>query len=68
LLFSSIPTASAVYWSLFNIEGESSLDAVYVTYATLSDMLNDVNRIDNFFPDGGGAGANVITAVPSWLP
>ncbi len=50
----------SIYWSLFNIEGEGMLDAVYVTYATLDDMLNDTNRTGTFTPDGGGASANVV--------
>jgi hypothetical protein len=45
---------------LFNIEGESSLSAVYVTYATLTDMLMDTNRTGTFSPDSGGAGVNVV--------
>ncbi len=52
--------ASAVYWSLFNVEGERALDAVYVTYATLPDMLNDINRTGVFTPSGFGAGRNVV--------
>ena len=50
----------AAYWSLFNTEGENVASSVYVTYDTLSDMLSDTNRIGTFFPNGGGAGRNVV--------
>jgi uncharacterized protein Veg len=50
--------ARATYWSLFNIEGESSLSAQYVTYGSLADMLGDTNRLGVFSP--GGAGRNVV--------
>jgi uncharacterized membrane protein YwzB len=50
----------ATYWSLFNIEGESSISADYVTYASLMDMLVDTNRLGVFSPGGGGAGSNVV--------
>ena len=52
--------AQATYWSLFNIEGESSLTAQYVTYATLTDMLGDTNRLGVFDPTGGSAGTNIV--------
>lgn len=55
--------AHATYWNLFNLEGESSLGARYVTYSTLTDMLGDVNHLGVFAPDGQGSGqfaANVI--------
>jgi hypothetical protein len=49
------------YWNLFNIEGESSISAGFVTYATLADMLNDENRTGTFFPDGTALAApNVV--------
>ena len=52
--------AQATYWSLFNIEGESILSADYVTYATLTNMLQDTNRTGVFSPNSGGAGRNVV--------
>ena len=60
------------YWNLFNVEGESSLDAAFVTYANLSDMLNDVNRTGLFTPNGSGlfgrnivgSGADIVAPVP----
>jgi hypothetical protein len=49
------------YWNLFNLEGESAAGAVFVTYASLFDMLNDENRIASFAADGAGSfGANII--------
>ena len=48
------------YWSLFNIEGESSLTAQYVTYATLTDMLGDTNRLGVFSPNSFGFGDNIV--------
>jgi hypothetical protein len=49
------------YWNLFNVEGESSLDAAYVTYDNLTDMLNDENRTGLFVADGSGIfGANIV--------
>jgi predicted HAD superfamily Cof-like phosphohydrolase len=53
--------AAPVYWSLFNLEGESTADAIYVTYASLSDMLVDANRTGQFVPNTvGGAARNVV--------
>jgi len=52
--------AFATYWSLFNAEGESSASAVYVTYATLDDMLHDTNRVSFGVPDGVGFGHNIV--------
>ena len=74
-----LPAASSTYWNLFNAEGESAATAVYVTYATLGDMLNDTNRTGTSFPTAGGAGVNVVgsgafvdriaaTPLPSALP
>jgi uncharacterized protein Veg len=61
LALMSMPMAAqATYWSLFNIEGESTENANYVTYATLVDMLNDTNRLDVFVPSGGFAGGNIV--------
>ena len=34
--------------------------AQFVTYATLTDMLNDTNRIGVFTPSEGGAGENIV--------
>jgi hypothetical protein len=53
--------ATAVYYNLFNLEGESSLSADFVTYATLADMLNDENRTGSFRADGNAPfGANIV--------
>lgn len=60
--------AAAVYWNLFNAEGESAADAVYVTYATLNDMLNDTNRTGSGVPDGFGAGVNVVGSGAFVIP
>ncbi|MEX0759484.1 MAG: PEP-CTERM sorting domain-containing protein [Tistlia sp.] len=57
------------YWSLFNFEGETLQPAVYVTYATLSDMLGDSNRTGSFVPSVTGASAaNVVGSGASILP
>jgi len=48
------------YWNLFNIEGENSLSAGFITYATLIDMLNDTNRVVFAQPNGYAAGQNVV--------
>ena len=52
--------AQAAYWNLFNIEGESAVSAQYVTYTSLSDMLNDTNRIGVFTPNAFNAGRNIV--------
>jgi len=53
--------AHATYWSLFNLEGESSASAIYVTYASRADMLTDSNRTGEFIPDNAGLSAqNVV--------
>ncbi len=53
--------ATTTYWNLFNTEGENTHDAVFVTYATLSDMLNDENRAGEFAADGYSPfGANIV--------
>ena len=52
--------ANATYWSLFNNEGESSVSAEYVTYATLADMLGDTNRTGVFVPNAAGVGRNIV--------
>ena len=63
--------ANATYWSLFNIEGESSISADYVTYSSLTDMLNDTNRLGVFDPGpsgrnivGSGSDEMLVTGVP----
>jgi hypothetical protein len=49
------------YWNLFNIEGESDVDAAFVTYASLQDMFNDENRTGLFIADGSGLfGTNIV--------
>jgi hypothetical protein len=56
-------SAGEMYWSLFNVEEETSISSAYVTYSNLDDMLNDANRIDTFLPDntfGGSFAANVV--------
>ena len=53
-------SVSADYINLFNFENEFSQSAIYVTYSTLDDMLNDTNRLDSYNPDNFGAGQNVI--------
>jgi hypothetical protein len=57
------------YWNLFNIEGESTADAAFVTYASLTDMLNDENRTGIFFPDGSVlAGPNIVGTGAFFVP
>ncbi len=56
------------YWSLFNIEGESSLTASYVTYRTLDDMLRDTNRTGIFDPNATGFGRNVVGSGATIIP
>jgi hypothetical protein len=62
LMLSAVPAeATPVYWNLFNIEEENQQNAVYITYASLTDMLNDTNRAGSFIPDTTGASAeNVV--------
>jgi hypothetical protein len=52
--------ANAAYWSLFNIEGEGSVSAEYVTYTILADMLGDTNRTGVFVPNAAGVGRNIV--------
>jgi rubrerythrin len=59
LALSAFP-ARATYWSLFNIEGESTQASRYVTYASLTDMLGDTNRVGLFDPNGGGSSRNIV--------
>jgi hypothetical protein len=40
--------ADPTYWNVFNIEGESAISADIVTYGSLTDMLNDTNRLGVF--------------------
>ena len=56
-----------VYWNLFNLEGESSADAIYVTYATLADMLTDSNRTGQFVPDNTGFAAANVVGSGAWV-
>ena len=62
LLLGAVPAhAAAVYWNLFNREGESALDSIYITYASLADMLTDSNRTGSFVPNNTGfAAENVV--------
>ncbi|MCG8491953.1 MAG: hypothetical protein MI743_10090 [Sneathiellales bacterium] len=50
------------YWSLFNSEGENRYSAEYITYSSLTDMLNDTNRTGRYSPDSfdRGHGHNVV--------
>ncbi len=52
--------AHATYWNLFNEEGESTFSSQFATYATLSDMLSDDNRLGVFTPNTLGAGPNIV--------
>ena len=56
----SASAAKAAYWNVFNIEGESSLTAQIVTYASLGDMLIDTNRLGVFDPNTPGFGRNIV--------
>jgi len=60
LLLLTVPAARAAYWNVFNIEGESDVSAAIVTYATLADMLGDMNRTGVFTPNPFGAGVNIV--------
>lgn len=66
LLSHSGARATPIYWSLFNIENETEQEARYVTYATLSDMLNDDNRLGVFAPDGPGTSERNIVGSGAW--
>ncbi|WP_299076879.1 hypothetical protein [uncultured Paraglaciecola sp.] len=48
------------YWSLFNIEEESSQTAQYVLYDSLLDMFNDTNRLNVFDPNSFDVGRNIV--------
>jgi hypothetical protein len=56
--------AETTYWNLFNAEDDFSDPANFVTYATLEDMLLDVNRTGVFVPDGFSAAVagNIVDA------
>ena len=41
----------STYWNLFNIEEESAIGALYVTYNSLNDMLMDTNPVGVFSPN-----------------
>jgi hypothetical protein len=60
VLVSGPVAAHAAYWNVFNIEGESAVGADYVTYDTLTDMLNDTNRTGTFTRNGFGR--NIVDA------
>ncbi|PWS35185.1 hypothetical protein DFH01_23045 [Falsiroseomonas bella] len=60
LAISGANSAEAGYWNVFNIEGENSISAGIVTYATFSDMLADTNRTGVFEPNTAGFGRNVV--------
>ena len=61
LLVSGVASAIPTYWNLFNIEGESQQNSVYITYDSLLDMLNDTNRTGSFMPDTvGNSAENVV--------
>ena len=55
------------YWNLFNIEGESVQNSIYITYNTLADMLTDSNRTGNFTPDTTGNSARNVVGSGSTL-
>jgi hypothetical protein len=58
----------STYWNLFNLEGESAIDSIYITYGSLADMLTDSNRTGSFVPDTtGNAAANVVGSGASLL-
>ena len=59
----------STYWNLFNIEGENQQNAVYITYASRIDMLNDTNRTGSFVPNTtGGSARNVVGSGASVMP
>ena len=67
---SSPANAAAVYWNLFNLEGESSFSSVFATYGTLNDMLNDTNRLASYSPIGTDlvASRNVVGTGAFFVP
>lgn len=73
LIIGGAGTARAAYWNVFNFEGENQLASVIVTYATLTDMLNDTNRTGNFNPGNAannvvGTGADILGRPPIPVP
>ena len=61
--------ASAVYWNVFNVEGESSLSAAFVTYATITDMATDTNRTGLFIANGTAPfGNNIVGSGSDVVP
>lgn len=60
IVLASGTVARAAYWNVFNIEGESSVSAAIVTYATLPDMLADTNRLGVSEPNPFGFGVNIV--------
>jgi len=60
-LSSQAGLAAPTFWNLFNIEGENTQNSVYITYASLEDMLTDSNRTGSFVPNtSGGSARNVV--------
>lgn len=59
-LVSAPVTAAPLYWSLFNIEGESATSAQYVSYGSAADMFSDTNRLGIFTPNAFNAGRNIV--------
>ena len=60
--------AQAMYWNVFNIEGESSIGADLVTYSSFADMLSDANRtsvntLSGFGAHIVGSGASLAESV-----
>ena len=60
MVLASCTVARAAYWNVFNIEGDTSLSAQFVTYATLGDMLADTNRLGVFVPNAFDVGQNIV--------
>jgi hypothetical protein len=59
--------ATPIYWNLFNFEEENVSPAVYVTYATLNDMLIDTNRTGTFIPDTFGLSAHNVVGSGAFV-
>jgi hypothetical protein len=57
----------STFWSLFNFEDENVSPAVYVTYATLNDMLIDTNRTGTFVPDTFGLSAHNVVGSGAFV-
>ena len=62
--------AYATYWNVFNLDGDPFFNTSISTYASLADMLLNVNQVEvnnfNSAPGSniGGSGAFMQTAVP----